>query len=148
MFFLLCQIICVLTLTLASAQHTYVELTQRLLPLLLCVCCVLLQMSQVNPALFHAMNLKTEPEPGQGSDTSEAAQYLNRVLKRPLLEKHTEIWRTYLRRYKNMQDVHSHKTGFSLFILIVRKQRAFSVCTIPLAVHHWKPPETQRYAGI
>uniref|UniRef100_A0A8D3B5D0 Castor zinc finger 1 n=1 Tax=Scophthalmus maximus TaxID=52904 RepID=A0A8D3B5D0_SCOMX len=76
------------------------------------------KMSQVNPALFHAMNLKTEPEPGQGSDTSEAAQYLNRVLKRPLLEKHTEIWRTYLRRFDTddfceaqcdfLQKVHFH----------------------------------------
>ncbi|XP_058498178.1 zinc finger protein castor homolog 1 isoform X3 [Solea solea] len=55
------------------------------------------KMSQVNPALFNAMNLKTELE--QGSDPSEAAQYLNRELKRPLLEKHTEIWRTYLRRF-------------------------------------------------
>ena len=57
-------------------------------------------MSQVNPALFNAMNLKTELDVGHGSDTSEATQYLNRVLKRPLLEKPTEIWRTYLRRYK------------------------------------------------
>lgn len=57
-------------------------------------------MSQVNPALFNAMNLKTELEAGQGGNTSEAAQYLNRVLKRPMPEKPTEIWRTYLRRYK------------------------------------------------
>uniref|UniRef100_A0A3Q1FVU2 Castor zinc finger 1 n=1 Tax=Acanthochromis polyacanthus TaxID=80966 RepID=A0A3Q1FVU2_9TELE len=57
------------------------------------------KMSQVNPALFNAMNLKTELEAGQGSDTSEAAQYLNRVLKRPLPEKPTEIWRTYLRSF-------------------------------------------------
>lgn len=55
-------------------------------------------MSQVNPALFNAMNLKTELEAGDGGDTSEAAQYLSKVLKRPLAEKATEIWRTYLRR--------------------------------------------------
>uniref|UniRef100_A0A3Q0R4D8 Castor zinc finger 1 n=1 Tax=Amphilophus citrinellus TaxID=61819 RepID=A0A3Q0R4D8_AMPCI len=46
-----------------------------------------------------AMNLKTELEAGEGGDTSEAAQYLNKVLKRPLPEKPTEIWRTYLRRF-------------------------------------------------
>lgn len=57
-------------------------------------------MSQVNPALFSTMNLKTELEAGQGSNTAEAAQYLNRVLKRHVPEKPTEIWRTYLRRYK------------------------------------------------
>uniref|UniRef100_A0A3P9PPV8 Castor zinc finger 1 n=1 Tax=Poecilia reticulata TaxID=8081 RepID=A0A3P9PPV8_POERE len=50
---------------------------------------------QVNPALFNAMNLKTELEGGQVHDTSEAAQYLHRVLKRP--ENTTEIWKTYLR---------------------------------------------------
>ncbi|GLD72427.1 zinc finger protein castor homolog 1 isoform X1 [Lates japonicus] len=76
------------------------------------------KMSQVNPALFNAMNLKTELEQGQGGDTSEAAQYLNRVLKRPLLEKPTEIWRTYLRRFDTddfceaqcdfLQKVHFH----------------------------------------
>ncbi|XP_051805072.1 zinc finger protein castor homolog 1 isoform X5 [Acanthochromis polyacanthus] len=76
------------------------------------------KMSQVNPALFNAMNLKTELEAGQGSDTSEAAQYLNRVLKRPLPEKPTEIWRTYLRRFDTddfceaqcdfLQKVHFH----------------------------------------
>ncbi|XP_062248200.1 zinc finger protein castor homolog 1 isoform X5 [Platichthys flesus] len=76
------------------------------------------KMSQVNPALFNAMNLKTELEAGQGSDTSEAAQYLNRVLKRPLLEKPNEIWRTYLRRFDTddfceaqcdfLQKVHFH----------------------------------------
>ncbi|XP_019944990.2 zinc finger protein castor homolog 1 isoform X8 [Paralichthys olivaceus] len=76
------------------------------------------KMSQVNPALFNAMNLKTELEAGQGSDTSEAAQYLNRVLKRPLLEKPSEIWRTYLRRFDTddfceaqcdfLQKVHFH----------------------------------------
>nr|XP_020471210.1 LOW QUALITY PROTEIN: zinc finger protein castor homolog 1 [Monopterus albus] len=76
------------------------------------------KMSQVNPALFNAMKLKTELEPGQGSDTSEAGQYLNRVLKRPLPEKPTEIWRTYLRRFDTddfceaqcdfLQKVHFH----------------------------------------
>uniref|UniRef100_A0A096M7Y5 Castor zinc finger 1 n=1 Tax=Poecilia formosa TaxID=48698 RepID=A0A096M7Y5_POEFO len=53
------------------------------------------KMSQVNPALFNAMNLKTELEGGQVHDTSEAAQYLHRVLKRP--ENTTEVWKTYLR---------------------------------------------------
>uniref|UniRef100_A0A3P9H9V4 Castor zinc finger 1 n=1 Tax=Oryzias latipes TaxID=8090 RepID=A0A3P9H9V4_ORYLA len=57
------------------------------------------KMSQTNPALFSAMNLKSELEGGQGNDTSEAAQYLNRVLKRPQPEKPTEIWRTYLRSF-------------------------------------------------
>uniref|UniRef100_A0A3B3BAL1 Castor zinc finger 1 n=1 Tax=Oryzias melastigma TaxID=30732 RepID=A0A3B3BAL1_ORYME len=76
------------------------------------------KMSQANPALFSAMNLKTELEGGQGSDTSEAAQYLNRVLKRPQPEKPTEIWRTYLRRFDTddfcearcdfLQKVHFH----------------------------------------
>ncbi|XP_054905914.1 zinc finger protein castor homolog 1 isoform X2 [Poeciliopsis prolifica] len=55
------------------------------------------KMSQVNPALFNAMNLKTELQGGQVHDTSEAAQYLHRVLKRP--ENTTEIWKTYLRRF-------------------------------------------------
>ncbi|XP_034733525.1 zinc finger protein castor homolog 1 isoform X7 [Etheostoma cragini] len=76
------------------------------------------KMSQVNPALFSAMNLKTELEASQGSNSSEAAQYLNRVLKRPLPEKPTEIWRTYLRRFDTddyceaqcdfLQKVHFH----------------------------------------
>ncbi|XP_034029136.1 zinc finger protein castor homolog 1 isoform X2 [Thalassophryne amazonica] len=76
------------------------------------------KMSQVNPALFSTMNLKTELDAGQGGDTSEAAQYLNRVLKRPLAEKPTEIWRTYLRRFDTddfceaqcdfLQKVHFH----------------------------------------
>ncbi|XP_005915036.1 zinc finger protein castor homolog 1 isoform X3 [Haplochromis burtoni] len=57
------------------------------------------KMSQVNPALFNAMNLKTELEAGEGGDTSEAGQYLSKVLKRPLAEKANEIWRTYLRRF-------------------------------------------------
>uniref|UniRef100_A0AAZ1XH24 C2H2-type domain-containing protein n=1 Tax=Oreochromis aureus TaxID=47969 RepID=A0AAZ1XH24_OREAU len=57
------------------------------------------KMSQVNPALFNAMNLKTELEAGEGGDSSEAAQYLSKVLKRPLAEKATEIWRAYLRRF-------------------------------------------------
>ncbi|XP_056278931.1 zinc finger protein castor homolog 1 isoform X3 [Pseudoliparis swirei] len=76
------------------------------------------KMSQVNPALFNAMNLKTELEAGQGGNTSEAAHFLNRVLKRPLPEKSTEIWRTYLRRFDTddfceaqcdfLQKVHFH----------------------------------------
>ncbi|KAM7412130.1 hypothetical protein PAMA_021877 [Pampus argenteus] len=75
-------------------------------------------MNKVNPALFNAMNLKTELETGQGSDTSEAAQYLNRVLKRPMADKPSEIWRTYLRRFDTddfceaqcdfLQKVHFH----------------------------------------
>ncbi|XP_029011016.1 zinc finger protein castor homolog 1 isoform X2 [Betta splendens] len=74
------------------------------------------KMSQVNPAVFNALNLKTELDAGQGSDTSEAAQYLSRVLKRP--EKPSEIWRTYLRRFDTddfceaqcdfLQKVHFH----------------------------------------
>uniref|UniRef100_A0A672IDK5 Castor zinc finger 1 n=1 Tax=Salarias fasciatus TaxID=181472 RepID=A0A672IDK5_SALFA len=73
------------------------------------------KMSQVNPALFSAMNLKTELEAGQGGDTSE---HLSRVLKKPLPEKSTEIWRTYLRRFDTddfceaqcdfLQKVHFH----------------------------------------
>uniref|UniRef100_A0A8C4IL50 Castor zinc finger 1 n=1 Tax=Dicentrarchus labrax TaxID=13489 RepID=A0A8C4IL50_DICLA len=76
------------------------------------------KMSQVNPALFNAMNLKTELEAGQGGNTSETAQYLNRVLKRPMPEKPSEIWRTYLRRFDTddfceaqcdfLQKVHFH----------------------------------------
>lgn len=57
-------------------------------------------MSQVNPALFNTMKLKTELEAGQGANTNEAARYLNRVLKQPPLDKPNEIWRTYLRRYR------------------------------------------------
>lgn len=57
-------------------------------------------MSQVNPALFGTMSLKTELEAGQGANSAgEGAQYLSRVLKKPALEKPAEIWRTYLRRY-------------------------------------------------
>ncbi|XP_057712725.1 zinc finger protein castor homolog 1 isoform X3 [Corythoichthys intestinalis] len=76
------------------------------------------KMSQVNPALFNAMHLKTEMEAGQGSDTTEAPQYLNQVLKRPLADKPSEIWRTYLRRFDTddfceaqcdfLQKVHFH----------------------------------------
>lgn len=82
-------------------------------------------MSQVNPALFSAMNLKTELEAGDGGDASEAAQYLNKVLKRPLPEKHTEIWRTYLRRYgktNNNSNTHTHTPRDTGFIMIARKQ--------------------------
>lgn len=56
------------------------------------------KMSQVNPSLFGTLNLKPELEAGQAANSVEAAQYLNRVLKRPVPEKPTEIWRTYLRR--------------------------------------------------
>ncbi|KAM6982664.1 zinc finger protein castor homolog 1 isoform 6-T6 [Tautogolabrus adspersus] len=76
------------------------------------------KMSQVNPALFNAMNLKAELEVGQGSSNQEAAQYLNSVLRRPMAEKHTEIWRKYLRRFDTddfceaqcdfLQKVHFH----------------------------------------
>lgn len=59
------------------------------------------------------MNLKSELEAGQGANACEGAQYLSRVLKKPALEKPTEIWRTYLRRY----DSHSDVTHF-----VVRKQ--------------------------
>lgn len=78
-------------------------------------------MSQVNPGLFNTMNLKTELEPGQGGNTAEAAQYLNRVLKRPVPEKPSEIWRTYLRRYKNMQEM-QRVVRLDSFVLMVRKQ--------------------------
>uniref|UniRef100_A0A3P8V7D7 Castor zinc finger 1 n=1 Tax=Cynoglossus semilaevis TaxID=244447 RepID=A0A3P8V7D7_CYNSE len=57
------------------------------------------KMTQMNPILFNTMNIKTELEQGQANNTSEVAQYLNRVLKRPVQEKPTEIWRTYLRRF-------------------------------------------------
>ncbi|XP_020487879.1 zinc finger protein castor homolog 1 isoform X6 [Labrus bergylta] len=76
------------------------------------------KMSQVNPALFNAMNLKAELEVSQGSSNPEAAQYLHSVLKRPMAEKHTEIWRKYLRRFDTddfceaqcdfLQKVHFH----------------------------------------
>lgn len=51
------------------------------------------------------MNLKSELEAGQGANACEGAQYLSRVLKKPALEKPTEIWRTYLRRYDSHSDV-------------------------------------------
>uniref|UniRef100_A0A667X3M3 Castor zinc finger 1 n=1 Tax=Myripristis murdjan TaxID=586833 RepID=A0A667X3M3_9TELE len=90
---------------------TYARLTRRLVVYVLCV----LQMSQVNPALFNAMNLKTELEAGQGSDTLEAAQYLNTVIKRPLADKPTEIWRTYLRRYEITAVCFTYQTYFGYF---------------------------------
>lgn len=62
-------------------------------------------MTQVNPALFSTMNLKTELEAGQGANACEGAQYLSRVLKKSVLEKPTEIWRTYLRRYDAQSDL-------------------------------------------
>ncbi|XP_061638039.1 zinc finger protein castor homolog 1 isoform X4 [Phyllopteryx taeniolatus] len=66
------------------------------------------KMSQVNPALFNAMHLKTELEGGQGGDTPEAAQYLSQVLKRPLADKPSEIWRTYLRRFDTDDFCEAH----------------------------------------
>ncbi|XP_056897992.1 zinc finger protein castor homolog 1 isoform X7 [Takifugu flavidus] len=76
------------------------------------------KMSQVNPALFSTMNLKTELEVGHGANAGEGAQYLSRVLKKPTVEKPTEIWRTYLRRFDTddfceahcdfLQKVHFH----------------------------------------
>lgn len=60
-------------------------------------------MTQVNPGFFHALNLKTELENSHGTDTSEAAQYLSRVMGRPMQEKPVELWRTYLRRYRRAQ---------------------------------------------
>ncbi|XP_063064972.1 zinc finger protein castor homolog 1 isoform X2 [Engraulis encrasicolus] len=58
------------------------------------------KMSQVNPGFFSALNLKTELENSQHTtDTSEAAQYLSRVMGRPLPEKTVELWKNYLRRF-------------------------------------------------
>uniref|UniRef100_A0A3Q2Y737 Castor zinc finger 1 n=1 Tax=Hippocampus comes TaxID=109280 RepID=A0A3Q2Y737_HIPCM len=57
------------------------------------------KMAQVNPALFNAMHLKTELEGGQAGENPEVAQYLSQVLKRPQLDKPSEIWRTYLRSF-------------------------------------------------
>ncbi|XP_077370827.1 zinc finger protein castor homolog 1 isoform X5 [Festucalex cinctus] len=76
------------------------------------------KMSQVNPALFNAMHLKSELEAGQAGENLEAAQYLSQVLKRPQVDKPSEIWRTYLRRFDTddfceaqcdfLQKVHFH----------------------------------------
>ncbi|XP_030623560.1 zinc finger protein castor homolog 1 [Chanos chanos] len=57
------------------------------------------KMTQVNPNFFSALNLKSELEGGQGTDHSEAAQYLSRVMKKQAPEKPAELWRTYLRRF-------------------------------------------------
>ncbi|CAL8369352.1 unnamed protein product [Lota lota] len=75
-------------------------------------------MNKMNPALFSAMNLKTELEGGPGPDSSEAAQYLSRIMRRQQAEKPAEIWRTYLRRFDTddfceaqcdfLQKVHFH----------------------------------------
>lgn len=62
-------------------------------------------MSQVNPALFSTMNLKTELEVGHGANAGDGAQYLSRVLRKPAMEKPTEIWRTYLRRYDSQSGL-------------------------------------------
>ncbi|KAJ8378908.1 hypothetical protein AAFF_G00233420 [Aldrovandia affinis] len=76
------------------------------------------KMSQVNASFFSGMNLKTELEGGPGMDNSEAAQYLSRVMKRPLQDRPAELWRTYLRRFDTddfceaqcdfLQKVHFH----------------------------------------
>lgn len=85
-------------------------------------------MTQVNPALFSAMNLKSELEAGQGANACEGAQYLSRVLKKPALEKPTEIWRTYLRRYDSHSDV-TH------FVCEKTSQQPYSI------PGKWKTPE-------
>lgn len=66
------------------------------------------KMSQVNPALFSAMTMKSELECGQGHDGSEAGQYLTQVLKRSLHDRPNEIWRTYLRRFDTDDFCESH----------------------------------------
>lgn len=62
------------------------------------VCSLCVQMSQVNPSFFSALNLKSELESGQAADSSDAAQYLSRLIKRPVQDKPSELWKTYLRR--------------------------------------------------
>uniref|UniRef100_W5L140 Castor zinc finger 1 n=1 Tax=Astyanax mexicanus TaxID=7994 RepID=W5L140_ASTMX len=57
------------------------------------------KMTHVNPGFFSALNLKSDLEGGQVGENSEAAQYLSRLIKRPVPEKPTELWKTYLRRY-------------------------------------------------
>ncbi|XP_066528054.1 zinc finger protein castor homolog 1 isoform X3 [Hoplias malabaricus] len=66
------------------------------------------KMTQVNPGFFNALNLKSELEGGQAPETSEAAQYLSRLMKRPAPEKTTELWRTYLRRYDTDEVCDGH----------------------------------------
>ncbi|XP_061114808.1 zinc finger protein castor homolog 1 isoform X3 [Conger conger] len=76
------------------------------------------KMSQVNPGFFSGMSLKAELEGGHGVDNSEAAQYLSRAMKRPIQDKASELWRTYLRRFGTddfceahcdfLQKVHFH----------------------------------------
>ncbi|XP_026055842.1 zinc finger protein castor homolog 1 isoform X5 [Carassius auratus] len=56
-------------------------------------------MNKMNPGFFGALDLKSELEGAQVADGSDAAHYLSRVMKRSDPEKHTEQWRTYLRRY-------------------------------------------------
>uniref|UniRef100_A0A8C1IDP3 Castor zinc finger 1 n=2 Tax=Cyprinus carpio TaxID=7962 RepID=A0A8C1IDP3_CYPCA len=56
-------------------------------------------MNKMNPGFFSALDLKSELEGAQAADGSDAAHYLSRVMKRSDPEKHTEQWRTYLRRY-------------------------------------------------
>ncbi|KAG7472766.1 hypothetical protein MATL_G00112430 [Megalops atlanticus] len=76
------------------------------------------KMSQVNAGFFSTMNMKGDLENSQGADNSEAAQYLSRVMKRPVPEKPAELWKTYLRRFDTddfceaqcdfLQKVHFH----------------------------------------
>ncbi|XP_062872083.1 zinc finger protein castor homolog 1 [Trichomycterus rosablanca] len=57
------------------------------------------KMAQGNSGFLGAMNIKSEMDAGQLNDGSDAAQYLSRLIKRPVPEKPAELWRTYLRRY-------------------------------------------------
>ncbi|XP_016129421.1 zinc finger protein castor homolog 1-like isoform X4 [Sinocyclocheilus grahami] len=56
-------------------------------------------MNKMNPGFFSALDLKSELEGAQAANGSDTAQYLSRVMKRSDPEKHTEQWRTYLRRF-------------------------------------------------
>lgn len=75
------------------------------------VCSLCVQM-QVNPGFFNALNVKLELESGQAADSSDAAQYLSRLIKRPVPEKPTELWKTYLRRCD------AHALFIILFLLL------------------------------
>lgn len=72
---------------------------------------------QMNAGFFSALNLKTEMEIGQGADTSEAAQYLSRIMKRPMPDKPSELWRTYLRRYLKSSNIMLQRGKMSLYFL-------------------------------
>ncbi|XP_052396338.1 zinc finger protein castor homolog 1 isoform X1 [Carassius gibelio] len=56
-------------------------------------------MNKMNPGFFRALDLKSELEGAQAANGSDAAQYLSRVMKRSDPEKHSEHWRTFLRRF-------------------------------------------------